>query len=93
MEIPRPNPEKLLQRAQEEERQEQRGKLKIYFGAAPGVGKTYTMLQDAIAKRTQGLDVVVGVVESHGRQEIESLLNNFEIITTTRCELSRSALD
>ena len=70
----RPNPEKLLQRAQEEERQEKRGKLKIYLGAAPGVGKTYTMLQDAIAQRAQGLDVVVGIVESHGRKEIESLI-------------------
>ncbi len=56
---------------QEEEHQEQRGKLKIYLGAAPGVGKTYTMLQDALAKRAQGLDVVVGIVESHGRNEIE----------------------
>ena len=47
----RPNPEKLLQQAQEEERQEQHGKLKIYLGAAPGVGKTHTMLQDALARR------------------------------------------
>ncbi|TAK73091.1 MAG: sensor histidine kinase KdpD [Gammaproteobacteria bacterium] len=76
----RPNPERLLRRVQEEERQEQRGKLKIYLGAAPGVGKTYTMLQDAIAKRAQGLDVVLGVVESHGRQEIEALLGKLEIL-------------
>ncbi len=76
----RPNPEKFLKRAQEEERQEKSGKLKIYFGAAPGVGKTYTMLQDALIKRTQGLDVVIGIVESHGRAQIETLLKNFEIL-------------
>jgi len=76
----RPNPEALLERVQEEERQEQRGKLKIYLGAAPGVGKTYAMLQDALAKRTQGLDVVVGVVESHGRNEILSMLKDIEIL-------------
>lgn len=55
------------------------GKLKIYFGAAPGVGKTYSMLQDACAKLKQGLDVIVGVAESHGRKEIDGLLNYFEI--------------
>lgn len=76
----RPNPEALLQRVQEEERKAKLGKLKIYLGAAPGVGKTYTMLQDALAQRAQGLDVMVGVVESHGRQEIEALLKNLEIL-------------
>lgn len=76
----RRDPEKLLQRVQEEERQEKRGKLKIYLGAAPGVGKTHTMLHDAIEKRGQGLDVVVGVAESHGRTEINALLNKLEIL-------------
>src|SRR5262249_14603099 len=55
-------------------------KLKIYLGAAPGVGKTYTMLEDAIIKRNQGLDVVVGIVESHSRKEIEDLLKGMEIL-------------
>lgn len=76
----RPNPETLLQRVQEEERQADRGKLKIYLGAAPGVGKTYMMLKDAISMRSQGLDVVVGVVESHGRQEVIALLKELEIL-------------
>lgn len=76
----RPNPEKLLKRIQEEDLHEQRGKLKIYLGAAPGVGKTYSMLQDALVKRRGGLDVVLGVVETHGRQEIENLIKNFEVI-------------
>lgn len=76
----RPKPETLLQRATEEEMREKRGKLKIYLGAAPGVGKTFSMLQDALVKRSQGLDVVVGVVETHQRHEIEVLLKNFEIL-------------
>jgi two-component system sensor histidine kinase KdpD len=80
------NPENILKRVQEEERQEQRGKLKIYLGAAPGVGKTYTMLQDAIAKRAQGLDVIIGVVESHDRSEVKSLLSNLEIIPPQKVE-------
>jgi two-component system sensor histidine kinase KdpD len=75
----RPTPEKLLERIKKEE-QQQRGKLKIYLGASPGVGKTYTMLQDAVAKRALGLDVVAGVVESHGRKEIDALLQNIEIL-------------
>ncbi len=74
----RPSPEKLLAQIKDEERT--RGKLKIYLGAAPGVGKTYTMLQDAIAKREQGLDVMAGVVESHGRKEIDAMLQHFEIL-------------
>jgi two-component system sensor histidine kinase KdpD len=76
----RPTPEQLLQRIQEEERQQQRGKLKIYLGAAPGVGKTYAMLQDAIAQRGAGLDVVIGLVETHGRQEITAMLKGLEIL-------------
>lgn len=76
----RPDPEKLLQRVKEEDQHSKKAKLKIYLGAAPGVGKTYSMLEDALAQREKGLDIVVGVVESHGRKEIKSLLNKFEII-------------
>ncbi|MFI4962515.1 MAG: DUF4118 domain-containing protein [Legionellales bacterium] len=74
------DPDRLLARAQEEARQEGRGKLKIYLGAAPGVGKTYEMLHDALEKRAKDLDVVVGIVESHGREDIDHLLADFEII-------------
>lgn len=88
----RRNPELLLKRAQEEERQQKRGHLKIYLGAAPGVGKTYTMLQDAQAKRSQGLDTVIGVVESHGREEIVSLIKQFEIIPRQSVEYHGQAL-
>lgn len=76
----RPNPDILLKRIQEEEKKERRGKLKIYLGAAPGVGKTYSMLQDALDKRVQGLDIVIGIIESHGRREIDFLLSDFEAI-------------
>lgn len=76
----RPNPETLLHRVQEEARKERRGKLKIYLGAAPGVGKTYEMLHDALEERANGLDVVVGIAESHGRREIEAMLKSFEIL-------------
>ena len=76
----RPDPEILVKRARAEALQEKHAKLKIYLGAAPGVGKTYTMLQDALAKRAQGLDVVVGIVESHGRKEIEALLKGLEVL-------------
>lgn len=80
MSLQRPSPEKLLKRVQEEENQKKRGKLKIFFGAAPGVGKTYSMLQDAMDKRAQGLDVVVGIVETHGRREVIALLKDLEIL-------------
>lgn len=76
----RPSPEQLLQRSQDEELRQRRGKLKIYLGAAPGVGKTYTMLHDALARRTEDLDVVIGVAESHGREDIDELLTKFEIL-------------
>jgi len=80
LEDKRPSPDALLKRVQEEQRHEKKGKLKIYLGAAPGVGKTYTMLQDGLIQRKRGLDVVVGVAESHGRQEIESLLKQSEVL-------------
>lgn len=76
----RPNPDDLLQQVQEEEHKEKSGKLKIYLGAAPGVGKTYTMLTDALQKQSSGLDVIVGVVETHNRQEVDNLLNNFVVL-------------
>jgi two-component system sensor histidine kinase KdpD len=59
---------------------EGRGRLKIFLGAAPGVGKTYDMLQTAQAKRREGVDTVVGIVETHGRKETEALLAGLEII-------------
>jgi two-component system, OmpR family, sensor histidine kinase KdpD len=62
------------------ERQQEPAKLRIYIGAAPGVGKTYHMLNDALLKRKQGLDVVIGLVETHGRQETADQIKDLEII-------------
>jgi two-component system sensor histidine kinase KdpD len=78
----RPSPEALLAAA----KQEGRGRLKIFLGAAPGVGKTYEMLLSAQAKRRDGVDVVVGVVESHGRRETEALLEGLEVIPRQQVE-------
>jgi two-component system sensor histidine kinase KdpD len=74
----RPSPEALLEAARREE--SRIGKLRIFVGAAPGVGKTYEMLQQARARTRDGYDVVVGVVETHGRGETEALLEGFEVI-------------
>jgi two-component system sensor histidine kinase KdpD len=75
----RPSPEALLAEARREEKGRV-GRLKIFVGAAPGVGKTYEMLQAARAKLKEGVDVVAGVVETHGRKETEELLEGFEVI-------------
>jgi two-component system sensor histidine kinase KdpD len=79
-EFPRPSPEALLQLAQREEAQKARGRLTIYFGAAPGVGKTYAMLADARLRQQEGLVVVVAYVATHGRAETEALLEGLEIV-------------
>lgn len=87
------DPQSILKRVQAEERQLKLGKLKIYLGAAPGVGKTYSMLEDANEKRRDGLDVVIGVVESHGRKDIESLLIGLEKIPKQNVEYSGIKLE
>ena len=76
----RPEPESLLEIANQEETAKKRGKLTIYFGAAPGVGKTYSMLSDARMRKQEGIDIVVGYVETHGRAETETLLVGLESI-------------
>ena len=74
----RPDPDALLQRMQAEGVRAARGKLRVYFGASAGVGKTFAMLAAARALREQGVDVVIGVVETHGRAETESLVDGLE---------------
>src|SRR5271154_7150057 len=76
----RPSPEALLDQAN----REGRGKLKIFLGAAPGVGKTYEMLTQARGRRLGGADVVIGVVETHGRVETDALTKGFEVIPKKR---------
>jgi two-component system sensor histidine kinase KdpD len=76
----RPDPDALLRQPQ----QGHRGRLKIFLGAAPGVGKTFEMLTSGQAQHAQGVDVVVGLVETHGRAETEALLAGLEILPRQR---------
>src|SRR5436190_15516636 len=76
----RPSADALLARIQQQER----ARLRIYIGAAPGVGKTYEMLQEAHALRTRGVDVVIGLVEAYGRAETEAQIRDLEIVPRLR---------
>src|ERR1700730_18311693 len=79
----RPDPKELLEYVKKEERREKKqssGKLKIFLGAAPGVGKTYSMLESALARQHEGIEVVAGLVETHGRHETETLLQKIEVL-------------
>ena len=87
----RPSPDALLEAARREN--DQAGRLKIFVGAAPGVGKTYEMLQSAQAKRKAGADVVVGIVETHGRAETEALLQGLEVLPRKRLEYKDQILE
>ncbi len=81
-EPPRRTPDEILAAVQ----REGQGQLRVYLGAAPGVGKTYTMLQDARLQKTAGLDVVVGVVDTHKRADTAALLDGLEQIPPRRVE-------
>jgi two-component system sensor histidine kinase KdpD len=85
----RPSPDELLKAAQREDR----GRLKIFLGAAPGVGKTFEMLLTAQARQREGVDLVVGVVETHGRAETEQLLSGLEVIPRRRVDYRGITLD
>jgi two-component system, OmpR family, sensor histidine kinase KdpD len=78
--IERPDPEALLARVKAEEARQRRGKLKIFLGAAAGVGKTYAMLEAVREQKADGVDAVVGYVETHGRAETDALLQGLEIL-------------
>ncbi|TAL80584.1 MAG: sensor histidine kinase KdpD [Beijerinckiaceae bacterium] len=85
----RPSPEALLRQIG----RESRGRLKIFLGAAPGVGKTYAMLQTAQAKRREGADVVVGIAETHDRKETQALIRDLEIVPRQRVEYKGRLLE
>ena len=90
----RPDPDALLRRVQEDEARSKRGKLKIFFGFAPGVGKTYRMLQvarDLVAE--QKLDVAIGVVETHRRHETASLVLGLELLPRRKVEYRGRTLE
>src|SRR5262245_22480620 len=74
----RPDADELLERIVEREQREARARLKIFFGASAGVGKTYAMLLEARERKQAGVEVVVGVVETHGRSETALLLEGLE---------------
>ncbi len=76
----RPDPDALLDRVKDEEAHARRGRLKVFLGAAAGVGKTYAMLQAAHERRAEGLDVVVGWVDTHGRAETDALLDGLTVL-------------
>ena len=76
----RPDPELLLERIRQTEARADRGKLKVFFGASAGVGKTYAMLEAARRKKAEGVDVVAGWIETHGRAETAALLEGFELL-------------
>ncbi|SAK52507.1 sensor histidine kinase [Caballeronia ptereochthonis] len=84
--MPRPTPDELLDKLHREEEKRQRGRLKIFFGASAGVGKTFAMLQSARRRRDEGVEVVVGVVETHGRKETLALLESLETLPPARIE-------
>lgn len=78
--------EKLLRSIDREEQKQKRGRLRIFLGMCPGVGKTYSMIQAAQEKRRGGADVVVGLVETHGRKETQAVLEGLEILSRKRIE-------
>jgi two-component system sensor histidine kinase KdpD len=76
----RPDPDQLLARVKREEEAATRGRLRIFFGACAGVGKTYAMLSAAREQKAEGVDVVIGLVETHGRKETAALLDGLEVL-------------
>ncbi|MES2095623.1 MAG: sensor histidine kinase KdpD [Pseudomonadota bacterium] len=85
----RPSPDALLRVA----RREERGKLKIFLGAAPGVGKTFEMLREGAERLKAGVDVVVAIVETHGRAETEALVEPFEVVPRRQIDYRNHKLD
>ena len=92
MDDKRPDPDLLLAKVRQEEGRRSEGQLKIFFGAAPGVGKTYAMLAAAKQKLSEGIDVVAGLVETHKRKETEALLAGLDIMSRLSVEYRGSTL-
>jgi two-component system, OmpR family, sensor histidine kinase KdpD len=92
MNIERPNPDELLARVEREKAKAKRGKLKIFFGAVAGVGKTFAMLLAARERRAENLDVVVGIVETHGRKETLALLDGLEVLPARKIDYKGTIL-
>ena len=88
----RPSPEHLLERWKLEEGPQERGRLKLFFGAVAGVGKTFAMLQAAHELKSRGVDVVIGWIETHGRKDTEALLEGLERLPARALEHRETAL-
>src|ERR1700687_5104238 len=88
----RPNPDVLLAALQKEDAKAKRGRLKVFFGMAPGVGKTYAMLEAARRELATGRDVVIGYVETHGRKETEALMEGLPVVPRLAVEYRGVAL-
>src|SRR6202012_1118174 len=82
----RPDPDALLERLQRGETRAGRGHLRIYFGSSAGVGKTYAMLTAAQKRRAEGEEVLVGVIETHGRAETAALLLGLDVLPLAQVE-------
>src|ERR1041385_5398589 len=82
----RPNPDTLLAALEREDARKQRGRLKVFFGMAPGVGKTYAMLEAARRELSAGRDVVIGYVETHGRKATDTLAEGLPTIPRVSVE-------
>lgn len=93
LEEKRPDPDELLSSLRAEEEKSRKGKLKIFFGMCAGVGKTYSMLQDATVAKSKGKDVVIGYVETHNRKETSALVENLEVIPRKQCDYKSAMLE
>lgn len=88
----RPDPDALLASLHREEAQARRGRLKVFFGMCPGVGKTYAMLRAAQQEARDGVDLVVGIVETHGRTETEALVQGLTVVVRKQIEYRGTTL-
>src|SRR5438132_374998 len=89
----RPNPDLLLARIQADEGVQSRGRLKIFFGASAGVGKTYAMLEAAHEQRAAGVDVLAGYIETHKRAETEALLRGLDLLPRRQIEYHGATIE
>lgn len=76
----RPNPDVLLNKIEQEEIKDKKGQLTIFFGSCAGVGKTYAMLNAAKAEKDNGIDVIIGIIETHGRKDTQALVEGLEVL-------------
>lgn len=92
MNTERPDPDQLLARVERENAKAKRGRLKIFFGAAAGVGKTFAMLLAARERRNENIDVIIGVVETHGRKETKALIDGLEVLPPRKIDYKGTVL-